>query len=76
MEFGDLKMTKPNFSEMPRAELRKYILDHRTDEEAFQAYMHRLDTDPDIKWIRGDTPEGLKLFESKLKKGLPETEQQ
>lgn len=27
-------MTKPNFKEMSRAELRKYVLAHREDEEA------------------------------------------
>ncbi len=31
-------MTKPNFKEMSRAELRKYILAHREDEEAIHEF--------------------------------------
>jgi hypothetical protein len=46
------------------------MMDHREDDDAFQAYMHRLHTDPDVKWIRGDTPEGMKLFEKRLKQKL------
>jgi hypothetical protein len=30
-------MMKPNFSEMNRKELKKYILQHPTDEEAIRA---------------------------------------
>jgi hypothetical protein len=33
---------KPNFSVMSKQELRTYVLNHRDDEEAFQAYMDKL----------------------------------
>ncbi|WP_250123077.1 hypothetical protein [Chroococcidiopsis sp. CCMEE 29] len=65
---------KPNFHEMSYPELRKYIFANRQDSEAFGVYLDRLHADPNIKWIRGDTPEGLKLFEEKLKKGMPSQE--
>ena len=39
-------MSKPDFTMMPRAELRQYILDHREDDEAFQTYLDRF-TDED-----------------------------
>lgn len=58
-------MTKPNFATMTRNELKKYLITHREDEEAFQVYMQCLDTD--VKWVEGDTPEGMKLFDMKLK---------
>jgi len=34
-------MSNPDFTTMPRAELRQYILDHREDDEAFQTYLGR-----------------------------------
>jgi hypothetical protein len=33
---------KPNFLVMSKQELRIYVLNHRDDEEAFQAYMDKL----------------------------------
>jgi hypothetical protein len=33
---------KPNFTAMSRKELRAYILENRDDDEAFYAYMDRL----------------------------------
>ena len=47
-------MTKPNFDEMSRMELRTYVLAHRDDEEAFHIYVDRLATEPVL--ARG-TPE-------------------
>ncbi len=35
-------MTKPNFNEMPRAELKAYVLAHRDDDEAWGIYLDRL----------------------------------
>lgn len=32
-------MTKPNFNQMSRAELKAYVLTHRDDEEAFRAFI-------------------------------------
>lgn len=36
----------PNFQIMSRQELRQYILKHREDEQAFYAYMDRLNQEP------------------------------
>lgn len=47
-------MTKPNFDEMSRMELRTYVLAYRDDEEAFHTYVDRLATEPVL--ARG-TPE-------------------
>ena len=35
-------MTKPNFKEMSRAELKAYVLAHRDDDEAWGIYLDRL----------------------------------
>ncbi|PSF36035.1 hypothetical protein C7H19_14935 [Aphanothece hegewaldii CCALA 016] len=35
-------MTYINYHQMSRTELRAYILEHRDDEQAFQAYMDKL----------------------------------
>jgi hypothetical protein len=32
---------KPNFSQMSLQELRRYVLAHRDDQEAWQAFTHR-----------------------------------
>ncbi len=37
----------PNFEAMNRKELRQYILEHRDDEQAFYAYMDRLNQESD-----------------------------
>ncbi len=38
-------MTKPNFTAMPIADLRAYVLSHRTDDEAFYALADRVHTE-------------------------------
>jgi hypothetical protein len=38
---GGLTMTKPNFSNMTRQELRGYILEHRDDDEAIEALINK-----------------------------------
>lgn len=35
----------PNFQAMSRKELRTYVLEHREDDEAFHAYMDKLETE-------------------------------
>lgn len=61
-------MTQTNFEAMSRLELRKYISAHRDDDEAFAAYMHRLKTDPTIKWHSGGCDEeGMQKFESLIR---------
>ncbi|PZO44681.1 MAG: hypothetical protein DCF17_03890 [Shackletoniella antarctica] len=34
-------MTKPDFSQLSRQELRAYVLAHRDDDEAIEALIHR-----------------------------------
>ena len=38
---------KPNFESMSRQELRAYVLAHRDDNEAFYAYMDKLNAEAD-----------------------------
>ena len=38
-------MTKPNFAAMTIADLRAYVLNHRTDDEAFYALADRVHTE-------------------------------
>ncbi|MBW4583103.1 MAG: hypothetical protein KME42_26340 [Tildeniella nuda ZEHNDER 1965/U140] len=38
-------MTKPNFAAMSIADLRAYVLSHRTDDEAFYALADRVHTE-------------------------------
>ena len=38
-------MTKPNFAAMTIADLRTYVLNHRTDDEAFYALADRVHTE-------------------------------
>ncbi len=35
-------MSKPNFQAMEQKELKRYVLEHRDDQEAFHAYVDRL----------------------------------
>ncbi|GAA6623096.1 DUF6887 family protein [Scytonema sp. NUACC26] len=42
-------MTKLNFYTMSREELRAYVLEHRDDEEAFQALMDKLQELPGVE---------------------------
>ncbi len=37
---------KPDFTAMSRADLRAYVLQHRTDQDAIQALIDRLVADP------------------------------
>ncbi|UBF27404.1 hypothetical protein K9N68_05485 [Kovacikia minuta CCNUW1] len=41
---------KPNFEKMSWAELRAYVLKHREDEEAFQAFIDRRSPDSEATW--------------------------
>lgn len=41
---------KPNFQEMNRKELRAYVLANRNDDEAFRAYMEKLNAE--ANWVR------------------------
>lgn len=43
-------MTNPNFESMTRRELRNYILENRNDDDAFRAYMDRIEALPNKVW--------------------------
>ncbi|NES82816.1 MAG: hypothetical protein F6K10_16200 [Moorea sp. SIO2B7] len=45
MEIGGLSM-KSDFQMMTMGELKKYVLEHRNDQAAFQALMDRVDAQP------------------------------
>ena len=45
MEIGGLSM-KSDFQTMTMGELKKYVLEHRNDQVAFQALMERVDAQP------------------------------
>ncbi|MFH7027181.1 MAG: DUF6887 family protein [Heteroscytonema crispum UTEX LB 1556] len=47
---------------MNRAELRKYILEHRQDEEAFQVYIDRFKSDSTEIFPAPQTIDDLKNF--------------
>ena len=55
-------MSKPNFMSMNRAELRKYILEHRQYEEAFQVYIDRFKSDSTEIFPAPQTIDDLKNF--------------
>jgi hypothetical protein len=65
---------KPDFSAMTRKELRAYLLAHRTDEEAFFAYVDRSETE--ANWIElppVESAEDLQQFPEFLEKIDTET---
>ncbi|MBW4677771.1 MAG: hypothetical protein KME52_28385 [Desmonostoc geniculatum HA4340-LM1] len=55
-------MSKPDFTTMPRAELRQYILDHREDDEAFQTYLDRFTNDDAVIFPAPQSIEDLENF--------------
>ncbi|NJL37739.1 MAG: hypothetical protein HC840_28480 [Leptolyngbyaceae cyanobacterium RM2_2_4] len=62
-------MTKPNFSQMTRQELRKYILTHRDDDEAIEALIKMGNPNSPV-YPFPQTNEDLKVMEEILKKKL------
>jgi hypothetical protein len=55
-------MSKPDFTIMPRAELRQYILDHREDDEAFQTYLDRFTSEEAVIFPAPESIEDLDNF--------------
>lgn len=47
-------MTKPNFATMSKSELKRYLLEHRNDTEAFHALMDRINAEPNQKFYTID----------------------
>jgi len=55
MVYGDSPMTKPDFSQMSRQELRKYVLVKREDDDAIEALINRTDLNsPSYPYPRTD----------------------
>jgi hypothetical protein len=62
-------MTKPNFSQMTRQELRKYVLTHRDDDEAIETLIKMGNPNSPV-YPFPQTDEDLKVMEEILKKKL------
>ncbi|MBG1266427.1 DUF6887 family protein [Nostoc sp. WHI] len=53
-------MSKPNFDDMSKAELRAYVIAHQDDQEAFYAFADRLTAKPPSKiYPASMTPEEM-----------------
>jgi hypothetical protein len=59
-------MTKPNFETMSKNELKRYLLEHRNDTEAFYALMDKINAEPNQKFYTIDEADVLQeLIEAK-----------
>ena len=59
-------MNKPNFATMSKSELKRYVLAHRNDIEAFHALMDRINAEPNQKFYTIDEVDVLQdLIETK-----------
>jgi hypothetical protein len=59
-------MSKPNFAAMSKTELKRYLLEHRNDTEAFHALMDKINAEPNPKFYTIDEIGKLqKLIEAK-----------
>ncbi|OUL36592.1 hypothetical protein BV372_06400 [Nostoc sp. T09] len=59
-------MTKPNFVKMSKSELKRYLLEHRNDTEAFYALMDKINAEPNQKFYTVDEADILQeLIEAK-----------
>jgi hypothetical protein len=59
-------MTKPNFVAMSKSELKRYLLEHRNDTEAFYALMDKINAEPNQKYYTVDEADMLQeLIEAK-----------
>jgi hypothetical protein len=69
-----LKMNhQPDFCQMSRPELRKYVLSHREDDEALRIYMDRMRTEPGVtRFTLTPSPEGMKKLEEFLREKMNE----
>jgi hypothetical protein len=45
-------MKAPNFVEMSKAELRAYVLENRSDQDAFYALADRISADPNLRRLQ------------------------
>ena len=59
---------QPDFYQMSRPELRKYVLSHREDDEALRIYMDRMRTEPGVtRFTLTPSQEDMKKLEKFLK---------
>lgn len=68
---------KPDFETMSIAELRAYLLSHRTDDEAFYKLADRLESSPngtDLYPVP-DTPETIALMETAIREQVQKLEE-
>lgn len=60
-----------NFREMTLQELKKYVLEHRDDREAFKAFMDLVDAQPKGKIYGKKDAEDIDRFTSLLEEHYP-----
>ncbi|MBW4629649.1 MAG: hypothetical protein KME49_30105 [Brasilonema octagenarum HA4186-MV1] len=59
-------MSKPDFMAMSKSELKRYLLDHRNDTEAFRVLMNKINAEPNQKFYTVDEAYRLEeLIEAK-----------
>jgi hypothetical protein len=63
-------MTKPNFKEMSRQELRSYVLVNREDDEAIAEIIHRIEASGAPTYPYPKTEEDLRTMQEILRKRL------
>jgi hypothetical protein len=60
---------KPNFQSMSMKELKAYLLEHRTDTDAFHAIMDKAHEDPHPVWYKDeDMNRFAEIYEEHLKR--------
>lgn len=74
MDFGG-SMNKPNFYEMPRAELLAYLKTHREDDEAWGIYLDRRSPDETATWYPAPLDEeSIRISEEAIRQKIQELE--
>ena len=59
-------MSKPDFLTMTKSELKRYLLEHRNDREAFHVLMDKINAEPNQKFYTVDEVDVLQeLIEAK-----------
>ncbi|MFM2380705.1 MAG: hypothetical protein RLZZ143_3288 [Cyanobacteriota bacterium] len=62
---------QPDFYQMSRPELRKYVLSHREDDEALRIYMDRMRTEPGVtRFTLTPSQEDMKKLEEFLREKM------
>lgn len=70
-------MTKPNFKEMSRQELKAYVMTHRDDNEAWDVFFEKLEQErsPDTKWYPAPLDEeSIRIGEEAIRQKIQEIE--